>query len=300
MYKYLFFSLLLSLSVLSCKDKDKDKTPSVTLEVAASSNDSINFTGGEVEVTVTTTGRWEPTSAEDWISFEPLRGTGNGKFKIIAAANPVEAARTATVSVSISENPAAKKELKVVQKPKSVNWTFTRKGLFKDLCVGSDAAWKDWGDHGTILYKECLLEADGVLTLNTDYRLHYILAEKEPGYIEFVDIMQKSYKNDFTKPKADGDIWVCRTSDKYIGEKPSDAVAADCGEYWDHGRGKTKATYTFHLKAGTYWLIATRAGLGQEPQSEYVCGQIPETLSENDCQYPIDVPVDEVYTFVKD
>lgn len=292
----------------SCgKDEDPVETTKYVLTVTPASADVLNFAGAELNVTVDVKDEksgaaanvsWDVSSSDAWISYDPQRGTGSGAFKITAAANPNEAERTAKVTVSI-RNSDVKQELTLKQGPKDVNFIVTRKGKFSDFCVGNDTYWPaDWGAHCAVLYKKLELGADGVLTINTHYRLHYTICEYEPGYITFVSVADKQYAPAWEVERTAGksDFLACglpRLSNKYLTTLGTD-VASDSGELWDHLRGSQAAKYELHLKAGTYWFVALRASTSDSEKND------PQSPYFEMSQYPIDVDVDEIFSFLKD
>jgi hypothetical protein len=299
--KLAVFVWIVCLGFSSCgKDENPVETTKYVLTVTPASTDVLNFAGADLNVTVEVKEEkngaaadvsWDVSSPETWISYDPQRGTGSGTFKITATANPNETERVTKVTVSI-RNSDVKQELTVRQGPKEINFEIFRKGKFSDFCVGGNSQWgKDWGEYSAVIYHKCELGADGELTLSTDYRLHYHILEFEPGYIEFVSVESKQYASAWTVPITEGksslqDCGLKDTSPKYIGEYRNEGNGN--GELWDHCRQSQKVTYKFHLKAGTYWLVALRAGTCEDPA-------YPDMS-----QYPVDVPVDEIIKFVKD
>jgi hypothetical protein len=304
-FKLAVLALAICAGFSSCKKDDPDPNggegAKYTLTIAPASPDSVAFTSSEVELTVTIKDEagaeakdisWKASSEASWLSFDPQRGKSGDKFKAIVAANEVEESRTATVVVELVDNSAVKAEVTIIQKKKEINWEVFRKGKFSDFCVGNDAFWGgDYGDHSAVLYFKAELGANGWLTLKTNYRLHYVICEYEPGYIEFVSVPDKQYAAAWTveRTAGKGNYLACglkKSSDKYLTNIGD--MGNDDGELWDHGRGGAPATYPLHLKAGTYWLVCTRAGVGASDATEFPDG------------YPIDLPVDETISFEKD
>jgi hypothetical protein len=291
----------------SCKGKDDNTdTPATVYTVdvtAASAVDDLNFTGAEVVLNVTAKDdkgadasvSWNVSSSADWITFDPQRGKGKGSIKVTVAANQVEAVREGTVTVTLAEG-GAKKDVALKQQARQMNWTITRKGTLAEHGVGLKGPFPaDYGDHSIGTYTKCECGADGWLELKTTYRLHYYILDAEPGYWSFIDVNAPTYSAVMDVEIASGknnfnDCRIPNNSPVYLAPAPT-SDWCDNGEIWDHGRGAQEATHRFHVKAGTYWFVCTRAGGGAEPAGSKYSGQ---------GLYPYDVEIDEIIKFEKD
>lgn len=74
-----------------------------TLEVSAEGNESVDWRGGSVEVTVKSTVDWKATCADGWCSVQPASGKGGtSKIAVNVAANDAAAERQTTVTVNVT------------------------------------------------------------------------------------------------------------------------------------------------------------------------------------------------------
>ena len=98
MKKSIFFAAAAAaIALVACT-----KTP--TLEVDATSIDEeVSYEGATYTINVTSeNGSWTAVSNEDWVTVDPATGEGAKTVRIIVAANDVKEARTALVTIAVS------------------------------------------------------------------------------------------------------------------------------------------------------------------------------------------------------
>lgn len=83
-----------------------------TLEVSAEGNESVDWHGGSVDVTVKSTAGWTATCADGWCSVQPASGKGGtSKIAVNVAANDAAAERQTMVNVTAGNRTASAKIL---------------------------------------------------------------------------------------------------------------------------------------------------------------------------------------------
>ena len=81
-----------------------------TLEVSAEGNESVDWRGGSVDVTVKSTVDWTATCADEWCSLQPASGkSGTSKFVVNVAANGTAAERQTAINVAAGNRTASAK-----------------------------------------------------------------------------------------------------------------------------------------------------------------------------------------------
>jgi hypothetical protein len=229
----------------SCKGDDDPKN-AYSLKITPSTTDVISFTGGSIDVTVESNGDWSVKSDQTWITFDPLRGSGNGSFKITAVANPNEEERSATITVSI-EDSDVKEELTVKQGPKELAFSWVDEGKFCEKAVGVVFFWSAWSPDFApatpSLYYEYELEVAGDLKFEFENsHIHTFIMHKQPGYYEQSTPGTLQWKSDFTV-QPDPTI--------------EEAFAAVKIDHFALCPRSKPQIFSYHLDAGTYWSVHT-------------------------------------------
>jgi hypothetical protein len=269
-------ALAVSFSLNSCgSDDDSGSDPitgggDVTLDVALASTGVFSFAGEKRKVTVTTTGDWEASTDKPlWVTFDPLRGSGNGEFNVSVAAHTGDEERTATVTVSIDDS-NVKKEITITQDKVQAYFEIKEtNAVFSDLMVGVGYF---WGVSPALYYKHVLIKP-GTLRIQfpKNSHIHTFVMDKEPGYYE------KQGDGFAATPTVDTDPTI---SDAYYAhvQYPGVEVKEDgtkrnqTGDIHALCPRSTPQDFSFYLKAGTYWtthtleLDVTDETCGQDPQ----------------------------------
>ena len=117
-------TLLAGLALYSCgSDSKGDDGPgggsNGTLEVTPESKE-ISHAGGEISVSVKSDGYWSIKADQNWVSFDPMRGSQNGSFKVKVEKNSTESKRQVAITVS-DDDQGLKQSFTVEQGPLEAN-----------------------------------------------------------------------------------------------------------------------------------------------------------------------------------
>jgi hypothetical protein len=202
---------------------------------------------------VTTEGYWAVEADQQWVTFDPIRGDGNGEFTMIVQGHEAEAERTANVTVKIDDSDV-KKTFQITQDKVRAAFTIHVTSVFSEEAVGVHYF---WDQHATpALYYKLKVIKPGTLRVQfDDSHIHTFLCDKEPGYFEFLG---GDLENPIFAPTA------TVATDPTI----SDAYYAHVKYGGSDGKNQTgdihalcprdtPQNFTFHLTAGDYWTTHT-------------------------------------------
>jgi hypothetical protein len=216
-----------------------------TLEVTLSSTDLVPATGGTIEATVTTTGGWAVTTDKTWVTFDPARGSGDGKFTITVAGHDADEPRTTMVTVRTDDGYyGVMFEIRQDRMPTVFPWT--DEGNFAEKCVGVRFFWS--GTPFPALYYKYTLLKKGKLNIQfEDSHIHTFMMDREPGYYENLGGMTFS-----EQPTQEMDYGLTNAYDAVMYD-----LDEKNGDVWALCPRSTPQNITFHLAPGTYWTTHT-------------------------------------------
>jgi hypothetical protein len=274
----------------SCGDDDDDNSGSgtgggnITLDATLASTGIFGYAGESRKVTVTTTGDWAVKASEpSWVTFDPIRGSGNGDFTVKVDGHEGDNERTAIIIVSIDDTDI-KKEIPITQDKVQAAWTKHETGVFSELMKG---VYYFWGVSPALYYRHVLLKP-GTLTIHfPNSHIHTFVMDKEPGYYE---VQGDGFA---TTPTVEKDPEIGNAYDACVGYPSVDNKNAngDCHALCPRS---AEQNISFHLKAGTYWTTHT---LENDIVDDERCGTPDQEVI---AQFTTSESVDITITFTPD
>jgi hypothetical protein len=259
-------ALAVSFTFNSCGDDDDNgdgPDSGVTLEVVLSSTDLVPATGAKIEATVTTTGEWAAQASQQWVTFDPIRGSGNGKFTITVQGHEAQVERDAIVTVSI-DGSDVKKTFEIKQDKVQAAFTMTDEGVFADKCKGVKYFWSVWesAPSPALYYKYTVLKKGTFNIKFTNSHIHTFMMNREPGYYDKTGVDATGYPTfpPLEQPTLEMDADLLDTFEQAFGAVLPNDEEGKGGDVPVLCPRDTPQDITFHLLPGTYWTTHTLEG----------------------------------------
>ncbi len=296
-YLVMAMTLFAGLALYSCgsdSDGDEGQGPAGstgTLEVTPESTE-ISHAGGEINVTVKSDGYWSIKADQNWVSFDPMRGSQNGTFKVKVDKNSTESKRQVAITVS-DDDQGLQQSFTVEQGPLEANFTVRKTGTVASDCIGI-LQFSFLGPQVGLLFEYELIKS-GTLTMEMpNSHIHTMIATKEPSQYAYVN------------GQIDESIPTVNTGDNIFDNLAKDTetgASADFDAMYPRNRPKK---LKIHLPAGKYWACHTMEidvteGLvtdewGKKPDS----GDMVPTEGATGDFFPLTENYDITVTFVAD
>jgi hypothetical protein len=273
-------ALAVSFSLNSCGNDDDDDSGSGSggggkLEVTLSSTELVPATGGEIKATVKAEGDWAVSNNQSsWVTFTPIRGSGDGEFTIRVAGHEAQTDRTATVTVSIDDTDI-KQDITIKQDMVRAAFTMTDQGVFGERCKGVWYFWSDFAEppvpSPALYYKHTVLKKGKLNIKFTNSHIHTFMMGKEPGYYEKTGYNAATGAITFP-PREEPTV----AMDEDLGGNAFAAVI----EVDEAGKGgdvpalcprSDAQDITFYLLPGTYWTTHTLEINAADPADDGTC-----------------------------
>ena len=247
-YLVMAMTLLAGLALYSCgSDSKGDDGPgggsNGTLEVTPESKE-LSHAGGEISVSVKSDGYWSIKADQNWVSFDPMRGSQNGSFKVKVEKNSTESKRQVAITVS-DDDQGLKQSFTVEQGPLEANFTIRKTGTVMSDYIGI-LQFSFLGPQVGLLFEYELIKP-GTLTIEMpNSHIHTMLATKEPD--QFAPTGNGAIDESIPTVSTGANIFDNLAVDTKTGEK------ADFGAMYKRNRPKK---CQIHLNAGKYWACHT-------------------------------------------
>lgn len=246
-YLLMAMTLVAAFAICSCDSSDDggsdDGGSTGILEVTPESTEEISYIGGEINVAVKSDGYWSIKADQSWVSFDPLRGNGNGSFKVTVASNSTEESRSAKITVSL-EDTNITKDFTVNQGPLEANFEIHRTGSMMADYIGI-LQFDFLGPQIGLVFEYELIKP-GTLTISMpNSHIHTMLSTKKPEQYASTG----NGEIDTSVPTVEGDV----VFNNLAVDSETGAVADFPAAY---PRSQKKIAQ-IHLEAGTYWACHT-------------------------------------------
>lgn len=293
-YLVMAMTFVAGLALYACGSDGGEDGPSgkdANLEVTPESTE-ISHAGGEINVSVKSDGYWSIKADQSWVSFDPMRGNGDGTFKVKVAKNSTESSRSTVITVSLEDSKVTK-DFTVNQGPLEANFEIRKTGTVIADYIGIQQ-FDFLGPQIGLLFEYELIKP-GTLTISMpNGHIHTMISTKEPS--QYAPTGNGAI--DESIPTVQGvDVFGNLAVDTKTG------ASADFDAMYPRSR---KKVCQIHLDAGKYWACHTMeidvtSGIPTDEWGKPISGAAEEeTPGATGDFFPLSEAYDITVTFVAD